>query len=99
MRREIFVCDRCGKEAEGAEDVQKLDLHEVILGTRRQFTGQGELPMPVYELHAAWRKQWCLECRKTTGIAVVMAKEYKTPISEVPNLEDMIREIVRQELP
>jgi hypothetical protein len=99
MKREIFVCDRCGNSAEEPGAVRALDLHEVIIGTRRHWSGQGELPMPTTALHASWDKQWCLECRKATGLAVVMEKDYKTPMAEVPSFEDMIREIVRQELP
>jgi len=97
MKREIAVCDRCGKSAETPEEKKTLDLHKVILGTQKTYNYFGGEKL--YADHANWEKDWCLECRKATGLAVVMEKAGNNlPKEQVPTLEDMIREIVRQEL-
>jgi hypothetical protein len=98
-RREIVGCDRCKKEAETPDEQRALDLHDVILGTSRRFVGQYETSrVPAYAAHTEWQKVWCLTCRKETGLAVVEEKRYSTPPAEVPELEAMVREIIRQEI-
>lgn len=97
-KREIVKCDRCGKEAETLEDRKALDLHEVILGTsRRSLSVYDRNSVSTYAAHAEWSKDWCVGCRIETGLAVVEKQQHKTPLTQVPTLEDMIREIVRQE--
>ena len=98
MKREIAVCDRCGKEAETPDEMKELDLHSVILGTERRFNSYNSTKIPTYAAHALWDKDWCLECRKITGLVVVQNQKYDTPAASVPSLEDMIREIVRSEI-
>jgi hypothetical protein len=100
MKREIVVCDRCGKDAESEADKKALDLHSVILGTKLRYASSYERNVvPTYAEHASWEKEWCIECRKKTGLAVVMEAKRNDPATQVPTLEEMIREIVRQEIP
>lgn len=97
MIRTIHICDRCKKQAETKEELDALALHRVILGTDVFYYSHnrdGEVAKP----HPRWEQQWCLACRKETGLHVVMEKKYNTPEAEVPTLESMVREIVRQEI-
>jgi len=100
LKREIVVCDRCKKTAESPEERKALDLHEVILGTSRRYRSQYETGgVQTYAETPEWNKDWCLACRIETGLAVVMERKNGDNPVAVPTLEDMVREIVRDELP
>ena len=82
----IFKCDRCSKEFPNRDTIKCISA------------GVGD-----YHGDSAWfkswRADWCFECLAQMGLP---QKADKTPRSNTPTpptLEDMIREIVRQELP
>jgi hypothetical protein len=86
MKTTTYKCDRCG-----VEDT----TGEIIL--QYVFVGCGE-----YLSDAKKRAQsveWCLKCRIETGLISPLPKmpDIK-PIEPAPTLEEMIREIVRDEI-
>lgn len=82
MRTTTYKCDRCG-----AESVDKNTLHKVK-------AGYGDYTSDVNGRQAEWCKKCCVE----TGLAHQnLAPEVK-PLDPLPTLEDMIREIVREEI-
>ena len=88
MKTTIFTCDRCKKEVE--------KLEEVGAGRRVKSYGYGGGErMEACQFLA----EWCLECCIEMGITKLW-KESPTPpfpIQPPPTLEDMIREIIREE--
>ncbi len=96
MRREIWVCDRCQASAETKEEINELGLGDVVLGFER-VGHYGIFPSSVYAPNQKWRKSWCRKCRTELGILEEKIKQC-TPPEEVPSIESVIREIVREEL-
>ena len=87
MKTEIYECDRCHKKATTPADIKSLDL------TKAQFYVTGQ----AYS-DTVWSKDWCVNCRKELGVFEL--NRVTSPVAVVyPSLEDMVREIVRQELP
>lgn len=94
MKTEIYECDRCHKKAITSDEVYTLDLRAVKLeiissvNLREKFT---------------WSAEWCRACRTQIGVEELDKREGKPqvqiPVEPQPSLEDMVREIVRQELP
>lgn len=90
MRETILTCDRC------KEKVEKLI--EVGAGERSHhysmsYGGGGDI-YTVYQLSA----EWCLDCCIEMHIAEPCKKSQAQPIQPPPTLEDMIREIIREEV-
>ena len=96
MKTETLTCDRCGKSATTGEEKDKLGLGNIDLGFRTEYFYPSQTTA-VYADHAEWHKQWCRACRKELGILEEELR--KQPDAPVPTLEDMVREIVRSELP
>ena len=97
MIRTIHVCDRCGKSAESKEATEKLGLGDICLGFNIHSSYGYGSSSKVYAANQTWRKSWCRACRKELGI---LEKEIrKNKEIQVPSLEDMVREIVREEIP
>lgn len=90
MRKTILTCDRCEKEVE--------KLIEVGAGERKHRYGSsygtGTPYYEVYQLDA----EWCLDCCIEMGIAQPCKEVKAQPIQPLPTLEDMIREIIREEI-
>jgi hypothetical protein len=93
MKREIQVCDRCGASAETVEEKQALELVQISLATGYVYTG-----IRLHPSHPSWSKEWCLKCRTELGILPVPSGTQPKDVPEPPSLEDMIREIVREEI-
>ncbi len=88
MRKEILTCDRCKK------DVDRL----IIVGAGERsycpnsFDSGGEYR--VYQLAA----EWCLDCCIEMGFANPVKSSPAVPITPPSTLEDIIREIIREEV-
>ena len=86
MRKTILTCDRCKKDVEELIPVGagKRDYH---------YSSYGRDMESVWQVSA----EWCLPCCIELGFAQANPKipAEKTPD---PNLEDLIREIVREEI-
>ena len=96
MIRSISVCDRCGCEAETKEEKEKQQLAEIHLGFNviHGYYSSGS----VKAAHNLWSKSWCLECRKKLGVVQKKIQQARQEKSDnIPSLEDMVREIVREE--
>jgi len=97
MKREILVCDRCNTSAETVEERKELALASVHVGFNLHYGSYSGVRG--YPGHALWAREWCHKCRLELGIAGTPNEVSGKPGDEVPSLEDMIREIVRQEMP
>jgi hypothetical protein len=98
MKREILICDRCHASAETESEKKELALGDIAVGfgtTYHSYPFQGS---KVYPGHSVWNAQWCHKCRLELGIAGTPSEVFKKPEAEVPSLEDMVREIVREEV-
>jgi hypothetical protein len=89
MKRQIDVCDRCGKSAETPKGKEDLDLKTI---------GAGFASGPYVNIrNPAWVKDYCINCRTALGIATETQLQEAKPKS-IPTLEDMIRELVAEEV-
>jgi len=89
MRKTILTCDRCKKEVD--------KLSEVGAGIRsHQYSSYG-ITGDAYVVHQLGA-EWCLDCCIEMGIAKPCKESSAQPIQPSPTLEDMIREIIREEL-
>ncbi len=94
MRETILTCDRskCRKKVD--------ELFEVGAGKRVQHYGssygssRGGNRFEVNQLVA----EWCLDCCIEMGIAKPCKESSAKSIQPSPTLEDMIREIIREEV-
>ena len=85
MKTMTFKCDKCGEECSG-KDTIRLESVGVFWGSF----------MP-HAKSVCKSQDWCLICRKKIG--AVSAVNGVPPATFVPpTLEDMIREIVREEV-
>ena len=96
MKREIVVCDRCGAEAEGKEAIEALGLGRIVLGFDAMYTQYSGTT--VYGGHRTWDKEWCMKCRKELGVVKDDVRKANNGDAPVPTLEDLVREITRQEI-
>lgn len=96
MKTEIYECDRCRKKATTKEERELLGLGDIHLGFRVDYA----CSCSVWAATSAWHKQWCRACRAELGCQEEKISDRKnpTPDNQVPSLEDMVREIVRQEI-
>jgi hypothetical protein len=95
MKREILVCDRCGCEAETKEEKELQALGKICLGFDVFYSSYSH--PQVFAADKTWNREWCRKCRAELHI---LEDEIRKPTAETPappSLEDMIREIVRQE--
>lgn len=97
MKTEIYECDRCHKKAITAEERKLLDLGTISVGFERQY--RGGVGYDVYAAHQMWSKEMCRACRAEIGcLESKVRAESEAESNNVPTLEDMVREIVRQEI-
>ena len=99
MRREIQTCDRCGESAESDADRKVLGLSKIVIG--REATYSSYSGTSVYAAIRPWEGEWCAACCTALGVDGILppnaSRKYEP--EKAPTLEDMIREVVRQELP
>lgn len=91
MKTITYKCDRCGRE--NTVDSRTTE-RELNLETIRVGTGQ-------YGYDNAHRggKEWCWKCRIEVGIDEPTKRMPEAvPLDPLPTLEDMIRELVREEI-
>ncbi len=89
MKTTTYKCDRCG--AEDTTNKINLDRVGVFVGHyERSYTFGLE---PKVEL----TQEWCLDCRIKTGLTPAPTSQPPAEVSPV-TLEDMIREMMREEI-
>ena len=99
MKREINVCDRCKKTAETKEEKEALALTDISVGRKPTYSSYGG--NTVYPANKEWSAEWCLTCCKEVGVARILPPQPRhtdTMSAPAPSLEDMIREIVREQV-
>jgi len=85
MRTTTFKCDRCGAESTGDDTI---GLEKVVVGSGR-----------FYDYSQRGESEWCKKCRIETGVEKPDKNTPEiAPIDPLPTLEEMIREIVREEI-
>ena len=96
MKRTIYKCDRCGKEAETNEDQEALCLGQLTLAFEPLYSSGG--PARVYPPHKMWQQEWCRKCRAEVGVVSEMVKKADRGGEPVVTLETVIREMIQQEM-
>ncbi len=88
MRETILTCDRCKEKVK--------ELIEVGAGKRSVYSGSSysREHFELYQLVA----EWCIDCCIKMHIASPCKESEAKPIQPPPTLEDMIREIIREEV-
>lgn len=82
-----YKCDRCKKSSETNKDLD-LERVRVVWG---DYSGAGSYKQE----HSA---EWCKPCRIETGIENPNHDKAVAPIIPPPTLDDLIREICREEI-
>ena len=88
-KKTILKCDRCGTEGKNEETV----LFDVILGTTT--TSYAYSAIKVVPRYREWKKEWCEKCCDEFHLLKKAEPQEESPL---PTLEDMVREIVREEI-
>ena len=93
-RKTIYRCDRCG-DVSMTEGILNLEI--VAVGVKREHYNSYQ---PGYTLidHQLREKEMCKKCREELGIYDPEPKKAEDPIRAFPSLEEMVREIVREEI-
>lgn len=93
MKVTTYTCDRC-KKSETTND--NLQLLYVAVGLRRE---RYDSYRPGYSLDDKQlrEQEWCVNCRTELGIHEPIPKQ-PVPGPVYPSLEEMIREIIREEV-
>ena len=86
----LWKCDRCQKEWNSNED--KNPLRGVSVAIHRQDSGARGCP------EDKWKAQWCKECLTATGLWRTYEEASNPDLPEPLSLEEMIREICREEI-
>ena len=90
MIKTLYVCEKCKKES---EDFKAYALVSLIVNGWNTYYPHG-FGNTVYNK----QEHWCIDCLKTVGVFLVF-EERKAAEFKEPTLEDMIRQIVREEIP
>ena len=92
MKIEIYQCDRCKKESKNSKD---LELQKLVFGKEHHYFGGTE----IWPFLPEYRVDWCLNCCKELGMTVAYnPRDRKDDDPKPPNMEDLIRDIVREEI-
>lgn len=95
MKHEVHTCDRCGKSAATKEEQEVLNLGTLCLGfATNMFYSQPR----VHSAHHVWTREWCQACRTELGCLEPKVREAAQNGTPVTSLEDLVREIVREEV-
>ena len=100
-RDEVAVCDRCGDEARGEAEVKEFGLMRIVVGREQTYSTYTGIKVNPASMH--WEGEWCRACCAEVGVDKIL-NPYVTPEvkdepkKEVPSLEEMVREIVREEV-
>jgi len=92
MKTTIYTCDRC--KAESADN-KILDLAIISIGVKD--ASYGSYSSITLRDCANREVEWCIKCRTETGIERER-EETPKPLPKPPTIEEMLREIVREEL-
>jgi hypothetical protein len=82
--KSIVTCDRCKKEFPNRDEVKAVSA---FIGTYSGWEGAFK----------SFNQDWCHECLEELGLPNSAKQRVSMP-APGPSLEDMIREIVRQEV-
>jgi hypothetical protein len=93
MRQEILTCDRC-KNSGGSD----FKLYHVALGIKEYKSNYYGSQTFALDDHLYRSKELCQECVYALGLQIPPKKEKKEVEQTAPTLEDMIREMIREEL-
>lgn len=94
-RRTEFTCDRCGEKA----DIEGGGPRTWLLAALLSST-----PIPTSGYQCVTKRydaEWCDKCARLSGLLPLTPEltEAESPPPPEPTLEDLIRQIVREELP
>lgn len=89
MRKTILTCDRCKKEVDALNDVGAglRQINYSFASSASVISGQ-------------YRADWCRDCCIEVGFIRpnTCGKEEVKVVDPLPTLEDLIREIIREEI-
>jgi len=99
-KTEIYECDRCHKKATTKAEQEILALGTITVGFDVSYPSYSYSYPTVRARHQVWKQELCMACRAEIGCLEDKIREAdKADNANVPSLEDMVREIVRQEIP
>lgn len=94
MIKVFYKCDRCEKQ----DDDNKMQLW-VVCVRYQSYSKDSQNLYSALSSNSTDPVQWCRECSIKMGIPLGSLEERKSVTNELPpTIEDMIREIVRQEM-
>lgn len=92
-RKTIFKCDRCGKVN---DDNAELRLYNVAVGVSEiKYNSYAENIFLLKDLQNR-QEEWCEKCLKDVGMSY-SRETIEAPKDGFPTLEELVREIVREE--
>jgi hypothetical protein len=89
----IYKCDRCGAESVNKDE---LKIEGIAVGIKgyNYTSNRYEVIDPICR-----EKDMCLKCRKELGFAEPkIEKDGSVNLAQYPTLEEMLREIMREEI-
>lgn len=96
MKNEIHECDHCHKKADNPETRKELGLIRITVGT--DITYSSYSGNTVHPKLREWQAEWCRECQKKFGVTLQWDPEKRPPEAKAPTLEEVVREICREEI-
>ena len=85
----LYVCEKCKKESEDMKEFGYVSLS--VYGWNDYY------PKSFSDTAYGKTEHWCIPCLNSVGVFLTYEERKKQ--ESVPTLEDMIREIVREEIP
>ncbi len=83
-----YKCDRCKKVVDGGESLMTVGIFTIYHGYKHSI--------PLTRIEKS--EHWCIECRIEKGIERPHPAFKAKPEDPAPTVEDLIREIVREEV-
>lgn len=101
MNIQLKQCDLCKKKFEGEAEIKAAGLVTIRIGFDTDYYyGSISGRSCVRPGHPDWNKEVCVECMARLGFTRQSVEEARKAEAPAPvTLEDLIRDIVRSELP
>lgn len=90
-----YKCDRCGATS---TDQKELGLCGVAVGMRTKTYGSYESGFRLDSQRDDLSADWCRRCCEAVGFCDTKEKAEVSGEPDIPSLEDLVREIVREEM-